>query len=181
VAARRPAPADSGARQGGETPTRTGQPAGTGQGGGAGGAASDLPIPDSRAVHGTIDPATGRRTEEPAVGQRLTEPVRSEIQAGRLRPADEQYQPEAGDLPTGYRVQVVATPDFAVAGAEAARVKELLGGRYPVYVEFIDPYYKVRVGDFAGQEAAQPALAEVRGLGYADAWAVRTTIKQPGP
>jgi hypothetical protein len=60
-------------------------------------------------------------------------------------------------------------------------VKDLLGGRYPVYVEFIDPYYKVRVGDFAGQEAAQPALAEVRGLGYADAWAVRTTIKQPGP
>jgi hypothetical protein len=138
------------------------------------------PLDDARAVHGTIDPTTGRRTAEPAVGERLHEPVRTEIQSGRLRQADEPYHADGGSLPTGFRVQVMATPDFAIAGHEASRLKGLLGGRFPVYVEYIDPYYKVRVGDFATQEAAQPALGEVRGLGFDDAWAVRTTIKKGG-
>ncbi len=145
------------------------------------GAASAVPLDDARAVHGTIDPATGRRTAEAAVDERLHEPVRTEIQSGRLRQADEQYHADAGNLPTGFRVQVMATPDFGIAGSEASRLKGLLGGRFPVYVEYIDPYYKVRVGDFATQEAAQPALGEVRDLGYRDAWAVRTTIKKAGP
>lgn len=135
------------------------------------------PLGDARAVHGTIDPETGRRTAEPAVDSRLREPRRSEIQSGRLRQAAEEYQPGAGELPYGYRLQVVASPDFGTAGREAARVKGLLEGRLPVYLEFVDPYYKVRVGDFATQEAAQPALGELRALGYPDAWAVRTTIK----
>jgi hypothetical protein len=143
--------------------------------------ASGGPLGDARALHGTIDPATGRRTVEPAVNERLREPVRTEIQSGRLLQADDGYHADEGALPTGYRVQVMATPDFGTAGAHASRLKELLGARYPVYIEYIDPYYKVRMGDFSTQEAAQPALAEVRGLGYADAWAVRTTIKKAGP
>jgi hypothetical protein len=143
-------------------------------------AASPLPG-DARAVHGTIDPATGERTARPAVDEQLREPRRTEIQTGRLRQAGEEYQPEAGELPYGYRIQVLAVPDFATASRLATDVKELLGGRLPVYLEFIDPYYKVRVGDFATQEEAQPALAQVRELGYRDAWAVRTTVKQAGP
>jgi SPOR domain len=145
------------------------------------GVAAVGPLDDARAVHGTIDPATGRRTAQPAVNERLHEPVRTEIQSGRLRQADEPYHADAGNLPTGFRVQVMATPDFGIAGGVASRLKGLLGGRFPVYVEYIDPYYKVRVGDFATQEAAQPALGEVRALGYRDAWAVRTTIKQARP
>jgi hypothetical protein len=145
------------------------------------GVVSPGPLADARAVHGTIDPTTGRRTAEPAVNERLHEPVRTEIQSGRLRQADEQYQAAAGNLPTGFRVQVMATPDFGIASGEASRLKGLLGGRFPVYVEYIDPYYKVRGGDFATQEAAQPALGEVRALGYRVAWAVRTTIKQGIP
>jgi hypothetical protein len=141
-------------------------------------AAADVPLGDARAVHGTIDPATGARTEEPAVDERLHEPLRTEIQSGRLRQADEEYHADGGSLPTGFRVQVMATPDFAIATREASRLSGLLVGRFPVYVEYIDPYYKVRVGDFTSQEAAQPALGEVRGFGYADAWAVRTTIKK---
>lgn len=139
------------------------------------------PLDDARAVHGTIDPTTGRRTAEPAIGERLREPLRTEIQSGRLRQADEEYTPDAGTLPIGFRVQVMATPDFTTAGAEASRLKQRLGESATVYVEYIDPYYKVRVGDFATQEAAQPTLDAVRGLGYRDAWAVRTTIKKAGP
>jgi hypothetical protein len=139
------------------------------------------PLDDARAVHGTIDPTTGRRTAEPAIGERLREPVRTEIQSGRLRQADEAYTPDAGTLPIGFRVQVMATPDFTTAGAEASHLKQRLGPSSAVYVEYIDPYYKVRVGDFATQEAAQATLDAVRGLGYRDAWAVRTTIKKAGP
>ncbi|MFN2431828.1 MAG: SPOR domain-containing protein [Gemmatimonadota bacterium] len=143
--------------------------------------AAEAPLRDARAVHGTIDPATGRRTEEPALEGRLREPRRAELQAGRIRQAAAEYEPSGGELPYGYRVQVVASPDFATASRQAAQVNELLGGRLPVYVELIEPFYKVRVGDFASQEAAQPALSELRSLGFPDAWAVRTTIKQAAP
>lgn len=146
-----------------------------------GGSDTPLPLRDARAVHGTIDPATGRRTAEPAVGARLREPKRVEIQTGRLRQASEEYEPGSGQLPYGYRIQVTAKADFAAAGREATRIKELLGGRYPVYLEFIDPWYKVRVGDFSTVEAAQPALGDIRRLGYPDAWPVRTTIKAAQP
>lgn len=156
-------------------------PAGSGGSGDAGSTAADLPVSDAQAVYGTIDPATGRRTADAAVGQRLREPRRVEIQSGRLRQAPAEFHPEAGELPYGFRVQVAADADFARASREAARMKELLGGRYPVYLEFIDPYYKLRVGDFATQVDAQPALGEIRALGYADAWTVRTTIQRSAP
>jgi hypothetical protein len=142
--------------------------------------AAAILLEGGHAVHGTIDPVTGRRTARPAVEQRLEEPRRTEIQAGRLRQPGGVGEPRPEELPQGYRVQVLASPDFAVATREATRLNELLGGRLPVYVEFIDPYYKVRVGDFATIERAQPLLAEIRALGYSDAWSVRTTIKQGG-
>jgi septal ring-binding cell division protein DamX len=135
------------------------------------------PLGDARAVHGTSDPATGRRTEEPAIDHQAREPRRSDLQAGRIRQAAEAYQ-EGGELPYGYRVQVVASPEYETASGQAARVNELLAGRLPVYVELVDPWYKVRVGDFVTQEAAQPTVEELRELGFADAWAVHTTIKQ---
>jgi hypothetical protein len=138
---------------------------------------SSSPLPDARSVHGTIDPATGRRSEESAIDLRLHEPRRLDIQSGRLLQAAEEYQPQSGELPYGFRIQVLAVPDFSTAGAEASRLDERLGGKLPVYVEYIAPYYKVRVGDFKKQEDGQPALAHVRELGYSDAWLVRTTIK----
>ncbi len=132
---------------------------------------------DAKAVHGTIDPVTGERTEQPAIEARVVEPVRGEIQAGRLRQAGEEYAPAAGEIPYGWRIQVYADASFVKASAQAGRTKELVEGSLPVYVEFIDPYYKVRVGDFADQEAARPALDRMRALGFSDAWSVRTTIK----
>lgn len=136
------------------------------------------PLGDAQAVYGTIDSLTGERSEEPAIGRRSREPRRADVQAGRIRQAAEAYQPGGGELPYGFRVQVVASPDYATASRQAARVKELLEGRLPVYVEFLEPWYKVRVGDFATQESAAPAVEELRSLGFADAWAVRTTIKE---
>jgi hypothetical protein len=47
----------------------------------------------------------------------------------------------------------------------------------PVYVERDDPWFKVRVGDFAARPAAERLRDELVEMGWADAWAVQTTIR----
>jgi len=84
---------------------------------------------------------------------------------------------EAATLATGWRVQVFASREQAEATARATRVREALGDRVPVYVERDDPWFKVRVGDFADRPAAERLRDELVGLGWADAWAVQTTIR----
>jgi hypothetical protein len=82
-----------------------------------------------------------------------------------------------GMLATGWRVQVFASREQPEAGARATRVQEALGDRVPVYVERDDPWFKVRVGDFRDRAAAERLREELVGLGWTDAWAVRTTIR----
>ncbi|HEY7529110.1 MAG TPA: SPOR domain-containing protein [Gemmatimonadota bacterium] len=133
-------------------------------------------VGETRAIHGTVDARTGRRTAEPAVEARLREPRRLDVQAGRVRRAADEYHPESGGLAWGFRVQVAAETDYGEAAAIAARVKERVGDRFPVYVEFVEPWYKVRVGDFGEEDAARALLDELRRAGWSDAWTVRTTI-----
>jgi hypothetical protein len=49
----------------------------------------------------------------------------------------------------------------------------------PVYVEAEGPWFKVRLGDFATREAAEPLRERLVRLGWTEAWAVRTTIHAP--
>lgn len=56
---------------------------------------------------------------------------------------------DTGTLETGWRVQLYASRAEAEAGAEATRARSALRDEVPVYVEWDDPWYKVRVGDFA--------------------------------
>ena len=137
-------------------------------------------VGETRALHGTVNPRTGQRTAEAAVDLRLREPRRLDVEAGRVRRAADAYHPEADGLAWGYRVQVAAETDYAEAVSVAGRLKEPLGGRFPVYVEFVEPWYKVRVGDFHEEDAARALLAELRGAGWPDAWTVRTTIADAG-
>lgn len=85
--------------------------------------------------------------------------------------------PEVATLATGWRVQVFASRDQPEATARATRVREALGDRVPVYVEWDDPWFKVRAGDFAARPGAERLREELVGLGWADAWAVQTTIR----
>jgi hypothetical protein len=82
-----------------------------------------------------------------------------------------------GTLATGWRVQVFASREQPEAAARATRVQEALVDRVPVYVERDDPWFKVRVGDFRDRGAAERLREELVGLGWTDAWAVRTTIR----
>jgi hypothetical protein len=84
---------------------------------------------------------------------------------------------EAATLATGWRVQIFASREQSEATARATRVREALGDRVTVYVERDDPWFKVRVGDFSARPAAERLRDELVGLGWADAWAVRTTIR----
>ena len=79
-------------------------------------------------------------------------------------------------LQTGYRVQVHADRDAARAANVARRVEATLAGE-PVYVEWIEPWYKVRVGDYAARTDAEPLRLRLAAAGYADAWIVQTTIR----
>jgi cell division septation protein DedD len=75
----------------------------------------------------------------------------------------------------GYRVQIFAFESLerAEAAAQEARVKLDL----PVYVEYVPPYYKVRVGDFLIREEAEAVRDRLRISGYRDAFIVETLIK----
>jgi cell division septation protein DedD len=109
---------------------------------------------------------------------------RETVVTGEIRPAAELEtapptvaEPRGETLATGWRVQVFASRSQAEAATAATRVREALGDRVPVYVERDDPWFKVRVGDFAERAAAEGLRRELAGHGWADAWAVRTTIR----
>ena len=74
----------------------------------------------------------------------------------------------------GYRVQIFAfeSMERAEAAAQEARIRVDL----PVYVEYIPPYYKVRVGDFLIREEAEKVRNQLRLSGYPDAFLVETLV-----
>jgi hypothetical protein len=109
---------------------------------------------------------------------------RETVVTGEIRPAAEleSKQPaaagdEAGTLATGWRVQVFASRAQPEATAQATRVRSALGDQVPVYVERDDPWYKVRAGDFFDRLPAELLRERLVGLGWPEAWAVRTTIR----
>jgi len=73
---------------------------------------------------------------------------------------------------TVYSVQIGAFYSAAGANKRKARASSLLDK--PVYVEYIPPYYKVRVGDFATKEEAESYKAVVIHYFY-DAFVTETT------
>jgi hypothetical protein len=106
----------------------------------------------------------------------VTGEIRSSAEL-QTRAAGEAGAVAGGTLATGWRVQVFASREQPEAAALAIRVQEALGHQVPVYVERDDPWFKVRVGDFRDRPAAERLREELVGLGWTDAWAVRTTIR----
>ncbi len=109
---------------------------------------------------------------------------RETVVTGEVRPAAELEtapptvaEPQGESLATGWRVQVYASRYQAEASATATRVQDALGDRDPVYVERDDPWFKVRVGDYADRAGAEALRQRLAGLGWPDAWVVRTTIR----
>lgn len=70
-----------------------------------------------------------------------------------------------------FRIQCMASTQGDAM--QQARKKLEARLRYPVFVMFVDPYYKLLVGEFATRDQAERALFEVRGQGYPDAWIIK--------
>ncbi|MFH1680831.1 MAG: SPOR domain-containing protein [Candidatus Eisenbacteria bacterium] len=75
---------------------------------------------------------------------------------------------------SGYRVQVYATrePEKAKAFAESARPH--FGEK--VYVEYLEPYYKVRLGDCLTREEARLLQDRAKAAGFDEAWVTATLV-----
>ncbi|MBN1694803.1 SPOR domain-containing protein [candidate division WOR-3 bacterium] len=75
----------------------------------------------------------------------------------------------------GFRVQIAAYQSQADANSAADRARGSLGRS--VYVQYIAPYYKVRVGNFTSKYEATQYRDQIRGAtSYRDAWVVPSEI-----
>ncbi len=126
----------------------------------------------------------------PAAGEPETvaaEP--EEISAVVSAVPDEEELPPAAPTPpesaaieirhvSGYRVQLFATtaPEIARNFAESARNHF----EEKVYVEYLEPYYKVRVGDCLTREEARLLLERTRAAGFDEAWIAGTLVIRMG-
>jgi hypothetical protein len=77
----------------------------------------------------------------------------------------------------GFRVQCFASNNIANARAEKRVLESKLG--LPVYMVFIEPYYKLHVGDFVDRAEAEKTVEAIKELGYDGAWIVQAKVVPP--
>jgi len=77
----------------------------------------------------------------------------------------------------GYRIQVLATSNKK----QVEKLKEEIlkkGLNYPIYIKYVPPMYRLRIGDFQNYEEAQKALTQIKNLGYKDAFIIEDFINK---
>jgi cell division septation protein DedD len=75
---------------------------------------------------------------------------------------------------SGYRVQLYATREAEKAKAFAESARRSF--KEKIYVEYLDPYYKVRVGDCLTREEARLLLDRAKAAGFDQAWITSTLV-----
>jgi hypothetical protein len=99
-------------------------------------------------------------------------PIREgKVVEGELRNA----APGSGDYHYGFRIQIYATRDLEKARNVAESARQLFNEK--TYIEYQEPLYKVRIGDYPTREQAERMLYKVTSSGFEDAWLVETTIR----
>lgn len=77
----------------------------------------------------------------------------------------------------GYRIQVLATSNKK----QVEKLKEEIlkkGINYPIYIKYVPPMYRLRIGDFQNYEEAQKVLSQIKNLGYRDAFIIEDFINK---
>ena len=101
--------------------------------------------------------------------------------AGRQAPVPAPKR-EAGVVPSRFRIQILASTQEQQVRQEknnvAAKIKLANIVDLPVTVVFEPPYYKLFAGDFAQRGEAENICAQLKKIGYNDAWIVRTATPQ---
>ncbi len=98
------------------------------------------------------------------------------------RPAAEPYMPPAQPVAPapapqtilGFRVQIFASNTEENASRVATDARAVFTD--PVYIEYVAPYYKVRVGDYLTREEIEPLKNKALSLGYRGAFIVETMV-----
>lgn len=76
----------------------------------------------------------------------------------------------------GYRVQLGAFSNKELANQFAAQLRQNFTEN--VYVQYVSPFYKVRVGDFLTKDDAEKFKLKVWNLGFDDAFVVESKISK---
>jgi hypothetical protein len=78
------------------------------------------------------------------------------------------------EIPNGFRVQCFASSQIERVRAEQKVIETKV--KFPVYIVYAAPYYKLLIGDFVARQEADAAATRLKELGYADAWVMRTKV-----
>lgn len=74
-----------------------------------------------------------------------------------------------------YRVQIFTSRLYSEAARERLLAEEIFN--LPIHLDYEVPYYKLRVGDYAVRDEAESMLAEIKTIGYRNAWVARVVIR----
>ena len=74
----------------------------------------------------------------------------------------------------GYRIQCFASSQIERIRTEQKTLETKV--KYPLYIVFTPPYYKLLMGDFLKRADADIILTRLKEMGYNDAWVVRTKV-----
>ena len=75
----------------------------------------------------------------------------------------------------GYRIQCFASSQIERVRSEQKQLE--LKVKYPLYIVYTAPYYKLLVGDFIKRSDADNAMAKLKEMGYSDVWVTRSKIE----
>lgn len=91
-----------------------------------------------------------------------------------LPPTGRDPKRETGSVLSRFRIQVLATTQEQQARQEKGALAAKTG--LPVSIVFEQPYYKLFAGEFTQRAEAENNLAQMKRMGYNDAWIVRSAI-----
>ncbi|MBL7995075.1 SPOR domain-containing protein [bacterium] len=93
---------------------------------------------------------------------------------GRYAAQKKELKEQKEQMVFGFRVQLYSTTDYY----KALGVRDEAGAKLldDIYVDYEQPYYKVRAGNFTMRENAEEIKNIAKSLGYADAWVIQTNV-----
>lgn len=74
----------------------------------------------------------------------------------------------------GFRVQLYSTTDYY--SAIRTRNEALTKFTEEIFLDFEQPYYKIRVGNFTDKQKADELRVVARSIGYPEAWVIQTKV-----
>ena len=123
----------------------------------------------------SFDPLKLKEPKPEFFNEESQQKLSREINSGDMRVRTDTPD-EEGNEATGYRVQVIATPNYQEADTLFQNIKESFEDEAKAYLVYDSPNYKIRLGDFESRVQAEALLSQVKQEGYRYAWIVRSSI-----